>query len=293
MGTRSTAALAVSLTLLLVVPAPGADEKIEAITKPSEDRILSFIRAGQVAEVSVKEGDTVRVDQELVRLDDSAERIQLEQLEAQATDRTRIEAAQAQLDQAKVVLRKTEEARKKGAATELEVEKARLDVVIANLSLTLARFNQMQDQRKLREAKAQMERMKLKSPIDGKVEKVLVEPGESADALEKIVRVVKIDPLWVDAPVPLAVARGLSRDGGKAVVEFESPETGRIEKATGKITHIAAVADPASGTLTVRVEVPNAAGRPAGEHVYVSFPDVGKAASGQAPARTVAKSNGP
>jgi len=39
----------------------------------------------------------------------------------------------------------------------------------------------------------------------------------------------------------------------------------------GTIIFVAAVADAASGTLRVRVEVPNKTRRPAGEHVVVSF----------------------
>ena len=42
-------------------------------------------------------------------------------------------------------------------------------------------------------------------------------------------------------------------------------------RAAGKVIYIAAVADAASNTRTVRVEVPNKALRPAGEHVKVRF----------------------
>lgn len=76
----------------------------------------------------------------LVRQDDEAERIQLEQLEAQAEDTTRIEAAEAQLAQKGEDLKKLEWAHQEGAATDWEVEHARLEVRIGELSLRLARF---------------------------------------------------------------------------------------------------------------------------------------------------------
>lgn len=273
-------ALSLSVAVLAAAPGFAADEKIEAITKPSEDATLAFVRPGRVAKVLVKEGDDVKVDQELVRLDDAAEVLQLAQLKAQADDLTRIKAAEAQLAQKRVDLKEILWAHERGAATEMEVEHSRLEVRISELSLELAKFTRAQDQRKYQEAKIQIDRMRLTSPIAGKVENVLVEPGESADALEKIVRVVKIDPLWIDVPVPVLKARGLKRKQSKANVEFENPGPPRRQNVTGKVIHIAAVADAGSGTLTVRVEVPNPTGRPAGEHVYVSFPDTATARAG-------------
>lgn len=258
--------------LLAAGAPPAAQEKIEAITRPSQDVVLSFVRPGQVAEVLVKEGDAVKAGQVLMRLDDKAELVQMEQLKAQAEDRTRLRAGEAQLAQRRVDLQKTETARKEGAATDLEVDHARLDVTIAELSLELAKFERTQAGMKYREAAAQIERMRITSPIDGTVERLLVEPGESVEAAEKIAQIVRIDPLWVDVPVPLDNARSLTKGASNALVEFDSADPARRSAVKGKIIHVAAVADSASKTLTVRVECPNPSNRPAGEHVYVSFP---------------------
>ncbi|HUS91617.1 MAG TPA: efflux RND transporter periplasmic adaptor subunit [Phycisphaerae bacterium] len=267
-----------ALAALLIASAAPAQERIEAITKPSGDVILAFVRPGRIAKVLVKEGDQVRAGQEMMRLDDEAEAAKLEQLKAEAEDQTRVLAAQAQLAQRKVDLKKMEQALEQGAATPMEVEHAKLDVTISELSLQLAEFQRKQAERAYKEAQIQLDRMRLLSPIDGRVERVLVEPGESADALEKIAQVVKIDPLWIDVPVPLEPARRL-KAGGPAEVEFGPDESGKPKRVGAKIIHTAAVADAASGTLTVRVEAPNPTGRPAGEHVYVSFPPAEAAAA--------------
>ena len=110
--------------------------------------------------------------------------------------------------------------------------------------------------------------MTLRSPIEGSIEKVEVETGESVNALESVVRIVKIDPLWIDVPVPLAYTLPLVCDRA-AEVNFPSPNKTSVE---GKIIFIAAIADAGSGTLRARIEVPNKAKRPAGEHVTVVFP---------------------
>ena len=257
---------------LAAVPAAAAlAGQIEAITRPSEDVTLSFVMPGRIEKIMVKEGDTVEAGKALVQQDDTADRLQLDQLKAQAEDTTRVKAAEAQAAQKKVDLDKTQELFDKKVATRYELDHAKLDVTIAELSLALARFQQAQDNRKYEEAKIRVDRMILKSPIAGRIEQLYVQRGESVDALEKVARVVRIDPLWLDVPVPLAEARDI-RPKHAAKVTFDSG--GGAVTVTGKVIHVAAVADAASGTRTVRVEVPNDSrpGRPAGEQVKVSFP---------------------
>ena len=275
-GSRVQQPLMLGLGLASVVLGgvlPALADPIEAITRPSADVTLSFVRAGQVAEVLVKEGDAVEAGQLLARQDDTAEQIQLEQLKAEAEDTVRVEAAEAQLAQKREDLKKLEWAQKQGAATEWEVAHARLEVRIGELSLRLVRFEQEQAGRKFEEAKAQVDRMRLVSPIAGTVEEVKVEPGESPEPLTPALRIVQIDPLWVDVPVPLAVAVHV-RTGETAHVVFPVAEgEAPSDPVQGRVVYVAAEADAASETLRVRVEVPNPTGRPAGERVKVRFPD--------------------
>ena len=254
-----------ALVGLLALPGLSRAGGIVAFTRPSGDVTLSFVRAGRIASVSVREGDRVSAGKTLlVEQDNAAEKVQVDQLKARADDKTRIEAAQAQLDQKKVELKRLKEAQ----MPPLQIDRARLDVTIADLSIKLAKFEQAQSLLKYQEAKLQLGRMRLVSPITGRVEKVGVAPGESVDALKPVIRVVKIDPLWIDVPVPLTQGRGLSV-GRTALIAF----TGKgARPVVGKVIHVAAVADAASDTLIVRVELPNPKGRPAGEHVRVSFP---------------------
>ena len=251
-----------------VSPLRDRSQRIRAITTPSSDRILSFVQPGRIAEVHFTEGQWVKAGQVLVQQDDSVEQIQLAQLRATSEDMTQIQASEASLAQKKVDLEKIQKAAAQNAATELEVEHAKLSVTMAGLSLKLAKFEHDQDIRKYSEVKVQVEKMRLASPIDGRIEKINVETGESINALIDVVRVVKIDPLWIEVPVPLDIATDLSVLK-KAIVIFPSPNRASVE---GNIIFISAVADAASGTLRVRIEVPNKSNRPAGEHVEVVFP---------------------
>ncbi|UCC96378.1 MAG: efflux RND transporter periplasmic adaptor subunit [Phycisphaerales bacterium] len=241
---------------------------ITAITIPSADVTLSFVQAGRIANVRVREGELVKAGQWLIEQDDAVDRARLAQLEAESEDTTQIQAAEASLKQKKVDLKKIETAAARNAATELEVEYAKLNVTIAGLSLQVAIFEHEQAKRKFEEAKLQIDNMSLKSPISGTVEKIDVETGESVNALDSAIRVVQIDPLWIDVPVPMPQASSL-RYGATTRVEFSEP---RKTTADGIVIYIGAVADAASGTLRVRLQVPNKSRRPAGEHVRVIFP---------------------
>ncbi len=248
--------------------AASSSSRVRAITNPSSDITLSYVQPGRIAKVHFTEGAWVKAGQVLVQQDDSVEQIQLAQLQAASEDITQIQASDASLAQKKVDLQKLEKAAAQNAATELEVEHAKLSVRMAELSLQLARFEHKQAQRKYDEVKVQVEKMRLASPIDGRIEKIHVEAGESINALTDVVRVVRIDPLWIDVPVPLIQAMDLSA-GKMAKVLFPNPNRVSVE---GSIVYIAAVADAASGTLIVRIEVPNKSNRPAGEHVEIIFP---------------------
>ena len=247
---------------------PAQTPGVEAVTRPSADVTVSFIQPGQVEEIGVKVGDVVKAGQVLARLDDKAERLKLAQMKAEADDTLRIRAAEAQLAQKKSDAAKLEWAAKEGAATQWEVEHAKLEVVIGDMSMELAKFNKDQAQRAYEEMLARVERMKITSPVDGVVEWLYVEEGEGVEALAEAIRIVKTDVLWADVPSPLSRAMGLKV--GQAVdVGFPAPAAARLQ---GKVIHTAAVADPASETIRVRLEIPNPAGRPAGERVRAYFP---------------------
>lgn len=267
------------LAVLVALAGPArAGESIEAVTKPSKDLVLSFVKPGLIAKLHVKQGDHVTAGQVLAELDDQAEQVQLEQLQAQAADTTHIQAARAELEQARVELAGVKEAHKRNSATILEVQRSELQVQIAELTLKLRQFEHEQEQRKVEQARKDLERMKLRSPVDGTVEELVIEAGEAVDALKPVMRVTNIDPLWIDAPVPLERAAPLKV--GDPAEAFSRQAGGKTLK--GKIIHIASEADPASETLPVRIELPNPEKYIAGETVEVRLPQAGKATSRKA-----------
>lgn len=250
--------------------ATSAPATIRSFTAPSQEAMLSMSmeRPGRIAKIPVKEGQLVKAGDVLIQLDDKAEQSDVAWLKAQADDQVQIKAAQAQMDQKKVDLQRTQQAfDHSGAATDLEVQHAKLEVTIGELSLELARFKSRQDQLKYQEALARVERMKMLAPFDGVVEKLAVHEGESVEPAKPILRLVRIQKLWIDAPVPCEIACGLHLGQEANVVYRIDQEPAGI----AKIIHLASVAESGSNTRLVRLELDNPAGKPAGMHVTVTF----------------------
>lgn len=275
----------------LVPAAPCPAEGFPAVTKPSADMVLSFVRPGLIDQVAVKEGQFVKAGEPLVALDDRAERAQLAFLKAQYEDTTAKQAAEAQLRLARIDLERTQKAAAKGAATPSELGRAQLEKEIADLRYHLSIFEK--DQAKLRHEaeRLQLERMRKLSPISGRVEEVRVEVGESVDALMPVVRVVQIDPLWINVGVPVAAGTGFKL-GQRASVRIDSTQYKKppsFPPLTGKVIYIATVADPGSNKLRVRVELPNPKRVLAGLHVLVEFPPAERAKTPKASAAAARK----
>jgi multidrug efflux system membrane fusion protein len=244
-------------------------EPLQGITAPKADVTLSFVQPGRVADVLVKPGDTVERGQSLVQLYNEPERIKSEQLKMISEDRTKIYAAEAELAQKRADLKRLKQAYAKGAASQWEVDHSSLDVRLAELALKSALVEHEQYRRRYEHSMSELARMRLEAPIAGRIEEVSVEVGESIGPLGPVVRVVENDPLWIDMPVPMNPALDL-KVGQRVWVTFPGQITSKLSP-NGRILDISAVADAASETLRVRIEVSNPNQRPAGERVSIAF----------------------
>jgi RND family efflux transporter MFP subunit len=241
--------------------------EFEAITRPSEDIMLSFVRGGRVKDVNIREGDKVAKDQRLSSLENEVELLQLKQLESEAKNTAKIELVKIEITQKEKDLEKLEWAISKGAVTHWELDHTKLELKTARISLRQARVENEMTKLRRDEMKAQLGLLTIHSPITGQIEKVQIEPGESSQPLTPVIRVVKVDPLLIDVHVPLSTAHYLEI-GHEVVVRTILDN---VFEAKAVIKHIALVADAASMTIRVQLELPNPEQLPAGERVRVLF----------------------
>ncbi|HTV46930.1 MAG TPA: efflux RND transporter periplasmic adaptor subunit [Phycisphaerae bacterium] len=275
------------LGLIMSISAVAAarGDTYPAKAMPWQDSSLGFDAPGRIVEVPIYHGEAVQQGQLLAREDDDDQRYAMEMAKIQADSTLRIQAAQAQLDADKVDLRRTQEAAEQNAATPFELQEAQVKVVIDELSLQLEELTHQNDQLKYEQAKAAYLDRQILAPFTGIVEDYQVHVGEIADPSKPAVRLIQIDPLKVEVPVPVDVAAGL-QDGQTANVIFATGET-----LEGTIYWIANASDYASGTLLVRLRVDNPQHLPAGQQVRVDFSASGGAGTTNEPTITTQNSN--
>ena len=110
----------------------------------------------------------------------------------------------------------------------------------------------------------------LRAPFDGVVDIVHVDKGQSVGEGEPVVRVVSVDPLWIDVPAPtaLVLSQGLV-PGNRAWVLLQEDVAERVYEA--RVIQVAPTADSESGTRRVRVEMGNTIGVVPGVNCWVRF----------------------
>ena len=251
---------------------PSAGPGYDAVTRADRDLALAFTVPGAVRTVDVEPGDEVVAGAPLVRLEDDVVAARVRLLEVRAASTLAADEAAAALALAENEEKRVREAFEGGAMADFELERARLETLRLRVALDLARQRQTEAGLLLEQARAERARYTLTAPVDGFVDDVLVDPGESVQALRPVVRLVAIDPLVIDAAVPTESTRGLRVGGGAWIV---GPGEGVGDARRGEIVHMARVADAASGTRRVRIRLANPEGRPAGEQVVVRFGSAG------------------
>lgn len=245
----------------------------EAQTEPSQRSRLNFAAGGVVAEVLVKEGDAVQRGQPLIRLDDRADRFVLEALELEGKSDLRIRAARADLEQKRVELERKTVALPEGGASRLEVEEAKVAVLIREIQVEVEELARRQKELEAQRQAVKVEQMTLTAPFDGVVEKVDLKVGETPEPQRSALTLVDNRRLWVNVFLPTSVTLQL-RVGEELEVRYK--DVG--ERVTGRVIFLSPVADAASQTRLVRLEVENTLGLPSGLGVLVMAADPGRGA---------------
>ena len=254
----------------MLISASAAE--VEGISQPSADVALSFVRPGKIIKVPVKDGDKVKKGQLLSELDSELESSKISQLKAELLNDVKTRAEKAKIAQKEKDLQDLENAVKDGAGTQKEVDTAKLEILQMKFNLETLEFEKLQIQQKIEEQEIYKSQSSLHSPVDGLIEKVDIETGESVERLKEVFRIVKVDPLWIDVNIPLENAGNL-KEGAQLFVKFKDSLGKHTITKKGSIIFRSAVADPGSETLNFRLEVENPELRLAGERVIVLVPD--------------------
>lgn len=243
------------------------------MTRPSSDAIMGFSLPTQVAEIAVKAGQEVKLGQLLIRGDDAEEQALFKLQRVRSETDVPVQRAKAAMDQAKVEYDRFQDVVKKDGASVFELERSRLAYETARLDWETARMQQTQEVLQMDRLIARLKRYRLDAPFDCQVDTVNVDVGQAVSENEKVIRVVNVDPLWIDVGASTEDPRTLSLNpGDQAWILLDVAGSARL--VSGKVTEVAPTASIGSRSRRVRVEMANPKGPDrilAGDPAWVRF----------------------
>jgi RND family efflux transporter MFP subunit len=221
-----------------------------------------------LSEVSVDRGDLVKKGQIIAKIESAVERAAVATNEARAASTAEIEAKQATLDQKNGVYKRKLDLQTHNVTSAQDVENAQAEFNVAKQELELARLNRQMAQLEVDRLRALLEQRTIRSPIDGIVVQRSLGPGEFARQDANIVTVASIDPLSVEAYLPVRYF-GSIKVGDVANVHPDDPVGGEYQATVSIVDR---VFDAASGTFGVRLNLPNHENQlPGGLRCHVTF----------------------
>jgi macrolide-specific efflux system membrane fusion protein len=273
------ASLLIAAALLL----PGADGRAaikgDAGSVTVSHCLVSLIDEAQVPskepgvlrELLVKEGDQVTKDQQLAQVDDRKEQHELEAAQykwesakQEATNDVNVRYAKAGADVYRQEVLQNYDANQKvaGTVSQTEVRRAELKHKEFILQAEASEFKMQQSaiDAKVREAESRIaaeniERRKIRSPLDGVVVERRRKAGEWVQPGDPVIHVMRLDRLRVEGFVPAADYSAAELDGRPVTITVVLAH-GRREQFQGKVVFVNPEID-ANGEFRVWAEVFN------------------------------------
>lgn len=269
-GAAATLALGLSIAFASAGWAADQDLKgFDCIIEPNQMVELGSPVPGVIDEMLVDRGDKVAKGQLVARLKSDLEQAAVNLAQAQANYNAEVASAKAQHDFAARKADRTEELFAKKAVPFHVKDEADTEQVLAAMELQQARQNHHIARLQLAHAEQNLRLRSMISPIDGVVMERRMSPGERIEDQPAMV-LAEIDPLRVEVIIPVEYL-GSIEPGMQALIV---PEVPKDQQYRGAVSLVDPVADAASGTFGVRVELPNPKGTiAAGVGCRVSFSD--------------------
>ena len=242
-----------SVALLPDMKADANEAGFDCVINPAIVVRIGSPVSGLIDAVHVDRGDTVAKGQEVARLRSEIEQANVALRREEATSQAEVEAQRARLELSTTLLERTEQlvARKVSAAGELD--RARAEVEVIKRELAMAEMRQRIAGLELERAESQLGQRSIVSPIDGVVTERALFAGEFLHQEAHVVTIAQLDPLFVEAFLPVDLYDSLTT-GMTISVLPNPPVSGRFE---GKVEVIDRVFDAASSTFGVRIHLDN------------------------------------
>jgi RND family efflux transporter MFP subunit len=267
---RWSVLIALSIVMGGAPPASGAEAspKFACLIEPKMVLKLGTPVPGLIGEVLVDRGAFVKKGDVVARLEFGVEAATVALAKARAANNAAVQSSRAKLSFQTRKAERASELRRNDNIAASTADEAATGAKIAENELHEAEINLQLAQLELTRAAEVLKQRTILSPIDGVVVERKLGPGEYAYDQSYLLSIAQIDPLNVEVFVPLSQF-GRLHPGMQAEVYLEDPVSGKYDAS---VTVVDRVFDAGSGTIGVRLELPNAAlAIPAGLKCQVSF----------------------
>lgn len=244
--------LLIATAVALLCPVASAIE-VESFTGPYREVKVPAPEIGVLQELLVQEGDLVKKGQLLARMDDSVLIASLDVAQAAKDAEGSLRAAEAAVDAKRKLFESYKSLRNRGNATQREMDRSENDYIQSRANLQSVREELEVRRLEYERTRAQLKHRQIVSPINGYVVAIEKEAGEFVSPTDAtVMHVVQLDTLKSVFSVPLGASAkliagqrvhvrvGIDQIDCQGIIEFVSPK-----------------ADPQSGSVHVKVRIPN------------------------------------
>ena len=225
----------------------------DCVMEPSLTVKLGSPVASILSRVMVERGDRVLRGQVVAQIEASVEEAVVAANEERAKSTAEIEAKQTILKQKSSVMQRKGDLLTRNSGSVQDAENAQADFRVAEQEVLLAQLGKRMAELELARSRATLEQRIIRSSIDGIVTQRSLGPGEYVHQDAAIITVARINPLNVEAFMPVSLF-GRIRVGDMAVVRPDDPVGG---DRAARVEVVDQVFDAASGTFGVRLSLPN------------------------------------
>ena len=204
---------------------------------------------GQILEIAVREGGDVARGDLMLRIDPRPFEVQRDIAAANLAHDT------ALLAKAQDILKRSDDLVAKGNIATNQYLDTKSDASAAAAAADA-------DRAALQNARLNLEFATLRSPIDGRVGRFLLQQGSlvKANDVNPLFTINQLDPIYVDFAVPerfVSDVLGAAQQGDVEVVLQADGAAGTTLERSGRLTFVDNQVDPASGTVRVRATIAN------------------------------------
>lgn len=224
------------------------------ITTPNRQATISAVEPGRLTWLAAEEGEFVAAGAMVFRLEDGVQQARARIARSEAESSLPVELAQTRWEHAQREQAWFENLFGDDSASSKELMDARANAQIAHLEYQRALHARTQAQLAQEREEQSLRLRHAFAPFDGYVARRLKEVGETVNENEGVITLVQLDPLLVTVDCPLELASRV-RLGAPAVVR---PVDAYWPPRTGKVIFVSRVADGASQTFRVKLQVDNA-----------------------------------